>query len=259
MFAHLPTSKSKPGRPEMVQGLARPWHIECPPPHPRKLLWLARWLRLPSFPAWGGLVRQAADFSSWWKEVRLSRFRMGADGSGPIQTFPPSHPTVQIRSVWFCQTANSEASESPWCSQKRGWMKNVRGRERIPKKWRRHFPLKKTESSVVDIKMAFAAASGLHSEPGGKPEEGHSAQLLQLWEVLESVLESRTFWYEATDHLTNGLLEMELRPDDCWAAATAFYLSWAWLILWNCLFYSIDLWWAFWKNANWPPITTHCK
>lgn len=258
MFAHLPTSKSKPGRPEMVQGLARPWHIECPPPHPEEAPVTGKMIKTSFLSCLGGLVRQAADFSSWWKEVRLSRFRTGADGSGPIQTFPPSHPTVQIRSVWFCQTANSEASESPRCFQNRGWMKNVRDRERIPKKWRRHFPLKKTKF-FGRYQNVLTETSGLHSEPGGKPEEGHSAQLLQLWEVLESVLESRTFCYEATDHLTNGLLEMEPRPDDCWAAATAFYLSWAWLILWNCLFYSIDLWWAFWKNANWPPITTHCK
>lgn len=71
----------------------------------------------------------------------------------------------------------------------------------------------------------LAASSGLHSEPGKEPEEGHAAQLLQLWEVLESIWEPRTFWYKATDHLTSGLLHVEPRPDDGWAAA--FYLSWA--------------------------------
>lgn len=36
MFAHLPTSKSKLGLLEMVQGLACPWHIERPLAHPKE-------------------------------------------------------------------------------------------------------------------------------------------------------------------------------------------------------------------------------
>ena len=107
MFAHLPTSKSKQGRQEMVQRqpvtpLVPPNTEEAPVTGKMiktsflscacvcvcvRCVWCLGWR--------GGVVRQAADFSSWWKEVRLSGFKELGGGRG-CGAHPNIYPTVQM-------------------------------------------------------------------------------------------------------------------------------------------------------------------
>lgn len=153
----------------------------------------------------GGLVRHAADFLSWWKEVPLSCFMVGADGLGPPKQL---HPLVQTRSIWFLQTGNLGTSESPKHSWIWGWMENVRGRERIPEKWRRcSVRSKETPPSKFlggpNTSNVIGALSGLLSEPGGEPEERRTAKFFCSVVILCrvkrcSTLEPRTFWDTTT-------------------------------------------------------------
>lgn len=173
MFAHLPTSKSKPGWPETAQAPARPWRItsagkqgHCPPP-PRGSPVLPFLLRGTCQTCCRLLVLVEGSASlmphggGWW--------------FGPTQTIPPTCPN---RSVWFLQTENLGTSESPRHSEV-GWKMWGVVREFQRSEEDALFILKEPPPPTSkflggpNTSKVIGALLGLLSEPGGEPEERH--------------------------------------------------------------------------------------
>lgn len=155
---------------------------------------------------------------------------------GPIQAFTPIFP-IQERLV----LPDGEFRHRPDTPETEGGWKNVSVCERILKKML--IFLKENNSKFFELHqkvkghwciIRFAFRKTRCRSPLTNTKLCWNFTFLTSREVLESTTEpgcflgSRTSWF----------FEMEPSSGDFWAAAAAFYLSRARLILWNCFFFS---------------------